>query len=92
MKPLKAAAVLAGALAAAGAAAPAYAASDAAPVVVDGVLDTVSKQKAVDAHLVGAQQFAPEQQTSPVAAVRGVAEQVKKSNLTRQLLGGLPVG
>ncbi|GHJ39983.1 hypothetical protein [Streptomyces sp. TS71-3] len=92
MKPLKAAAVLAGALVAAGAVTPAYAASDAAPKLVDDVLDTVGKQKALDAQLVGARRFAPEAETSPAAVVQGLAKQVKQSNATRKLLGGLPVG
>ncbi|MEV0318845.1 hypothetical protein ACIBKX_20455 [Streptomyces sp. NPDC050658] len=92
MKPLKAAAVVAGSMVIAGAAAPAFAA-DLTPTSLNGALDTITSQSTLEAAPVATNALDPEKADSLVSTVKGATDDVGKggNGAPSQLLGGLPL-
>lgn len=91
MKPLKAAAVVAGTMVIAGVAAPAFAA-DLTPTSLNGALDTVtSKTSSIDALPLATNALDTENKDSVVNTVSGAAESLHAGGGAGKLLGGLPV-
>ncbi|MFF2651153.1 hypothetical protein [Streptomyces sp. NPDC058045] len=95
MKPLKAAAVLAGSMVAVGAAAPAFAA-DMTPSSLNGAVNTLTSQSVLDAAPLDTNALDTEKDGSLLNAVQGAADGVNESGPAAGpaggLLGGLPVG
>lgn len=92
MKPLKAAAVVAGSMVIAGAAAPAFAA-DLTPTSLNGALDTVAS-KPLDASPLATNALDPDNTESAVKTVKGAADSLNGGSGASgpgQLLGGLPL-
>ncbi|AJE40751.1 MULTISPECIES: hypothetical protein [Streptomyces] len=95
MKPLKAAAVLAGSLAVAGIAAPAFAddASGTASTGLNGALGTMTGQKKIDVrhltHRTGG--LDTENKNSVLGTVKTATTSLNRQGGTARLLGGLPV-
>ncbi|TGA93797.1 hypothetical protein [Streptomyces sp. MZ04] len=92
MKPLKAAAVVAGSMVIAGAAAPAFAA-DLTPTSLNGALDTITSQSTLDAAPLATNALDTENPNSVVNSVKGATEDVGSggNGAPSQLLGGLPL-
>ncbi|MGW5738654.1 MULTISPECIES: hypothetical protein [Streptomyces] len=90
MKPLKAAAVVAGSMVIAGAAAPAFAA-DLTPTSLNGALDTITAQQTLDAAPVATNALDKENKDSVVNTVSGAADSLHAGGGAGKLLGGLPV-
>lgn len=91
MKPLKAAAVVAGSLVIAGAAAPAFAA-DLTPTSLNGAVDTIAGQMSnIDAAPLATNALDTENKDSVVNAVSGATESLHAGGGAGKLLGGLPV-
>lgn len=90
MKPLKAAAVLAGSLVAVGAAAPAFA-DDLTPSSLNGGIDTITRTGLKDpGQLLSTNALDSEKNGSLINSVKDVTEGVNKTGATQSLLGGLP--
>lgn len=89
MKPLKAAAVVAGSLVIAGAAAPAFAA-DLTPTSLNGALDTLGPS-ALQTSPLATNVLDKDNKDSVVNAVSGAAESLHAGGGASKLLGGLPV-
>jgi hypothetical protein len=91
MKPLKAAAVVAGSMVIAGAAAPAFAA-DLTPTSLNGALDTIASQtSSLDAAPIATNALDTENKDSAVNTVKGAAESLHAGGGAGKLLGGLPL-
>ncbi|MFI0962231.1 hypothetical protein ACH4S8_12625 [Streptomyces sp. NPDC021080] len=98
MKSLKAAAVVAGALAVAGAAAPAFAAgaSGLTPSSLNGALETVTSQRSLNAQDVFPLQHQSnaldtENKGSVLNGVNGAAKKLNTTATPARLLGGVPL-
>ncbi|MEU6662503.1 hypothetical protein [Streptomyces sp. NPDC046821] len=93
MKPLKAAAVVAGSLVIAGAAAPAFA-SDLTPTSLNGAVDTLSRQSVLDAQPLHTNMLDTQQGGSVLNTVQGTADKLNDAGAGAPagLLGGLPLG
>lgn len=90
MKPLKAAAVVAGSMVIAGVAAPAFAA-DLTPTSLNGALDTIAGSTSkIDAAPLATNALDTENKDSVVNTVSGAAESLHAGG-GGKLLGGLPV-
>ncbi|GGO43301.1 MULTISPECIES: hypothetical protein [Streptomyces] len=90
MKSLKAAAVLAGSIAVAGAATPAFA-NGLTPTSLNGGLETVLGQSALDTKPVSTNMLDTENKDSVVNTVTDAAEGVNAGGGPTKLLGGLPL-
>ncbi|QDQ12593.1 hypothetical protein [Streptomyces spectabilis] len=90
MKPLKAAAVLAGSMAIAGAAAPAFA-NDLTPTSLNGGLDTLLSQPTLDAAPLSTNMLDTENKNSVVNTVKQATDGLNAAGGPTQLLGGLPL-
>ncbi|MFJ4770442.1 hypothetical protein ACIP88_15170 [Streptomyces uncialis] len=92
MKPLKAAALVAGSFALAGAAAPAFA-SDLTPTSLNGALDTLTTQQTLDAQPLHSNAIDTERKGSLMYGLNETTDQLNAGGAqTGPLLGGLPVG
>ncbi|MFF2849631.1 hypothetical protein ACFVT5_25330 [Streptomyces sp. NPDC058001] len=93
MKPLKAAAVVAGSLAMVGAAAPAFAA-DLTPTSLNGALETISSQSTLEVHPLHTDAIDTEKEGSLVNTLGDTTDHLNAGGATAptQLLGGLPLG
>jgi hypothetical protein len=98
MKPLKAAAVVAGSLVVTGVAAPAFAdnASGLTPTSLNGALQTVADQKTLDISPVAHQSdtsdtLDTENKDSLLGTVKGTTAAVNRHGGPARLLGGLPL-
>ncbi|MGX2996329.1 hypothetical protein JNUCC64_18985 [Streptomyces sp. JNUCC 64] len=93
MKPLKAAAVVAGSFALVGAAAPAFAASDMTPTSLNGALETFTSQSTFDARALQTNAIDTEREGTLMNNVKTTTERLNAGgSQTGSLLGGLPVG
>ncbi|GAA3138047.1 hypothetical protein ACFQ0X_16765 [Streptomyces rectiviolaceus] len=91
MKPLKAAAVVAGSMVIAGAAAPAFAA-DLTPTSLNGAVDTIAGQTSkLDAAPLATNALDTDNKDSVVNAVSGATKDVHAGGGAGKLLGGLPL-
>ncbi|MFI6092134.1 hypothetical protein [Streptomyces sp. NPDC051218] len=91
MKPLKAAAVVAGSMVIAGAAAPAFAA-DLTPTSLNGAVDTLAAHSSqLDAAPLATNALDTENKDSVVNTVSGAAKSLHAGGGAGKLLGGLPV-
>ena len=96
MKPLKAAAVVAGSLVATGVAAPAFAAdaSGPTPTSLNGALQTIGGQKTLDIRPVAHQSdtLDTENKHSLLGTAKGTTTALNQNGGPARLLGGLPLG
>jgi hypothetical protein len=92
MKPLKAAAVVAGSMIIAGAAAPAFA-DDLTPTSLNGGLDTIAGQtQNLDAAPLATNALDADNKDSVLNAVGGISKSLHAGGGAGKLLGGLPLG
>ncbi|MGA4840787.1 hypothetical protein [Streptomyces sp. G45] len=89
MKPLKAAAVLAGSMAIAGAAAPAFA-QEPVPTSLNGGVDAILRQP-LAAQPLSTNMLDTENENSVVNAVKQATDALNANGGPTQLLGGLPL-
>ncbi|MEU6732518.1 MULTISPECIES: hypothetical protein [Streptomyces] len=92
MKPLKAAAVVAGSLAVVGAGAPAFAAGLVPTGVTDLATDTVSKQPLLADSPVSTNALDPSSAGSVTGALNGATGGLDSGGGNAPMLGGLPLG
>ncbi|MFE3323848.1 hypothetical protein [Streptomyces sp. NPDC059176] len=95
MKPMKAAAIVAGSLAVVGAAAPAFAAAPSpTPHSVTGAMETVADRTTGAAQPLANRTLDTEQDGALLNSAQGAANNLNKAKDTGtgKLLGGLPVG
>ncbi|GGR82314.1 hypothetical protein GCM10010252_21180 [Streptomyces aureoverticillatus] len=90
MKSLKAAAVLAGSIAVAGAATPAFA-NGLTPTSLNGGLETVLGQSALDAKPVSTNMLDTENKDSVVNSVKSATDGLNSGGGPTKMLGGLPL-
>ncbi|MFD9908510.1 hypothetical protein [Streptomyces sp. NPDC059063] len=90
MKPLKAAAVLAGTMAVAGAAAPAFA-QNLTPTSLNGGVDTLLSQPVLEAQPLSTNMLDTENKNSVVNTVKQATDGLNANGGPTQLLGGLPL-
>ncbi|MFD5556145.1 MULTISPECIES: hypothetical protein [unclassified Streptomyces] len=92
MKPLKAAAVVAGSFALVGAAAPAFATTP-TPTSLNGALETLTTQSTLDAQPLHSNALDTEKEGTLLNSVQTTADQMNAGGAkAAPLLGGLPVG